>query len=284
MKMCLLNLLLLKRLKCLTAKTYFLSDSHLEDSRPEVASLFLRFLRKGARQAQALYLLGDIFNVWVGDDHLTTVSKQVQQELKLLHKLGVKLFFVAGNRDFLVGKSFLNPAGIILLKDPTMIELYGKKIWLGHGDTLCTDDRKYQRFRRLVRNPIIKRLYLSLPLSRRKNIASNLRHKSIEYQKHMNLQLTDVNTHTVEREFDKHHVSLMIHGHTHRPQQHRHRVNNTDCTRFVLGDWHEHQAYILCATPQDMKLIDLTKQIELLQDLEDGNSTLNEMVLDSETS
>jgi UDP-2,3-diacylglucosamine hydrolase len=211
----------------------FISDLHLSPERPDITRALLDFLEKQASTAEALYILGDLFEAWVGDDDNTPLCIDVQSALKVLTSGGVKLFIQHGNRDFLIGKKFLENTGANLLADEHIIEHYNHKALVMHGDTLCTDDRDYQRFRRKARHPLYKWALGLLPLKRRQRLARDWRAKSAAANKNKASEIMDVNSNAVDRVMEKHAITTLIHGHTHRPN--RHPVTYGE--RIVLGDW-----------------------------------------------
>ena len=224
----------------------FISDLHLCDSRPHITKAFISFLEKTARNAQALYILGDLFEYWAGDDAITTgVHKPVIDALKNLTKHGIKVFLIPGNRDFLIGKGFVNATGITILPDPTLVTLYDKPVLLSHGDALCTDDTAYQQFRSEVRDDAWKTRFLSQPLANRITYIEQLRAKSEQEKSVKSMQIMDVNQDAVVgllREYAS--PPLFIHGHTHRPNKHIHKLDGNVCERWVLGDWYEQGSYL----------------------------------------
>ena len=218
--------------------TLFISDLHLEPDRPAMTALFLDFLRQGARQADALYILGDLFEAWVGDDDDAELGYVVAEALRALSDSGVPLFFIHGNRDFLLGPRFAAAGGIQLLPETVVIELAGEPILLMHGDTLCTDDVDYQSFRARVRDPAWWAHTLALPLAQRRILAGQLRETSQQATQQKAADITDVNPAAVDtalRAFGVHHL---IHGHTHRPAVHQWTLDGRPARRTVLGDWH----------------------------------------------
>lgn len=231
----------------------FISDLHLDPARPEAIELFLDFLKKRAAQAAALYILGDLFEYWVGDDDDREGLKPVLEGLRQLGEQGVPAFFMAGNRDFLIGDDFGKITGCTFLEDTHLIELQGQQTLLMHGDTLCTDDRAYQQLRQMLRNPDWQRQFLALPLSERRRQAEALRVESQTATQEKAESIMDVSPETVDSYFRNHQVSLMIHGHTHRPGQHRLAVDGQDCTRIVLGDWYQ-QGSVLSASSNGLVL------------------------------
>lgn len=218
----------------------FVSDLHLHASRPAVTDCFLRFLADTASRADALYVLGDLFESWIGDDAPGTTGLQVSAALRGLSDRGVVCSFTHGNRDFLISQRFATESGLRLLPDETVIDLNGERALLMHGDTLCTDDHAYQRYRKVVHWPPVQALYLALPLSARRRIEARLRSSSKEAYGSKPAILMDVNQQAVAAVMRRHEVSLLIHGHTHRPAIHRfENAGQGAATRIVLGDWYE---------------------------------------------
>ena len=224
----------------------FISDLHLCDSRPNISQAFHQFLEKTATQAQALYILGDLFEYWAGDDAITVGTHQAT--IHALNKLvasGVQVFFMHGNRDFLIDAGFSSATGIKILPDPSLITLYGKPVLLSHGDELCTDDVAYQQFRGEVRSDTWKNHFLSKPLSDRVAYIEQLRTQSEQAKSTKSMQIMDVNFAAVDsllREYN--YPPLFIHGHTHRPNNHLHQIDGNACERWVLGDWYEQGSYL----------------------------------------
>lgn len=221
--------------------TLFISDLHLQVSTPEIFQAFLQVLDEHASKADALYILGDFFEVWIGDDAITAFQHDVIDALK---KLQIPVYFMHGNRDFLIGNQFAQLANVTLLNDPSVINLYGKPVLLAHGDALCTDDRMHQIFRTITRSILFKNLFLLLPKSWREKIAQSFRQKSTSRKKMLNQSIMDVNPTAVTNLMQKNQVDFLIHGHTHRPKIHEIPQNNHPATRIVLGDWH-HSTKIL---------------------------------------
>lgn len=219
--------------------TLFISDLHLTPSRPDITESFTKFMDTQAVKADALYVLGDLFEFWIGDDDDSDFSIAIKNQFKALVESGVPCFFIQGNRDFLVGKRFEKETGMTLLDEVCVIDLYGEQAVILHGDTLCTDDIKYQAYREKVHQPWLQWIYNRLPLSLKKKIVSKVQSDIGEEKKEKSLDIMDVNQETVERVLAKHNTSLMIHGHTHRPNVHKFSVKGTECTRIVLGDWYE---------------------------------------------
>jgi UDP-2,3-diacylglucosamine hydrolase len=222
--------------------TLFISDLHLDGTRPEISVQFLDFLEREARRAAALYILGDLFEAWIGDDDPDPDKRRVIQGLRAVTSAGVKRFFIHGNRDFLIGKAFCRETGIELLNDGTVIDLYGRRVLLMHGDLLCIDDHAYQRLRRIVRNPIVQFVMRSLTLRQRQKLAERMRAGSKEHIKSMDMaapQIMDVNQDEVRRTMERHGVDCIVHGHTHRPAVHEMQIDGKPAVRIVLGDWYE---------------------------------------------
>ena len=216
----------------------FISDLHLDGARPDITEQFLTFLRTDARQAEALYILGDLFEAWIGDDDPDSDKQRIQLALRELTASGVPCYVMHGNRDFLLGKQFCRTTGCRLLDDGTLIAVHGKQVLLLHGDVLCTDDHAYQKLRRRMRNPILQFIMRNLPLATRKSLAAKIRAGSKAHIENSMAQIMDVNQAAVAQTFAHHHVDLMIHGHTHRPAIHSLTVNGKPATRIVLGDWY----------------------------------------------
>jgi UDP-2,3-diacylglucosamine hydrolase len=221
----------------LTAKTLFISDLHLSEERPGLTELFLAFLRDAVREGDALYILGDLLEVWLGDDDLGPLHRCVVDALRRVTDRGGAVFALHGNRDFLLGDGFEQLTGARLLPDPSLIELGGLPTLLMHGDTLCTDDIEYQRFRAQVRHPEAQLRFLSLPLPERQRIGREFREQSRLRTGEKAEEIMDVNRRTVAEVMSAHGVSTLIHGHTHRPGIHYLPVDGRLVCRIVLGDW-----------------------------------------------
>ncbi|MGQ0383908.1 MAG: UDP-2,3-diacylglucosamine diphosphatase [Gammaproteobacteria bacterium] len=217
---------------------WFASDLHLDPSAPDVAARFLNFLAGPARDARALYLLGDLFEAWVGDDDPEPAHRAVIAAIAALAASGTLVYVMRGNRDFLLGESFCSRSGAILLDDPAVVTAGGRRVLLTHGDGLCTDDRAYQRLRALVRDARVRRGFARLPLPVRRRLAVEARAGSREHLATAAECITDVSAHAVAAIFAAAGVDTMIHGHTHRPAVHEHAVDGAVATRIVLGDWH----------------------------------------------
>lgn len=219
--------------------TFFIADIHLCDQEPAITAGFLRFLREDAPKADALYILGDLFEAWIGDDDPQPLHAEISSALNALHQQGVPCFFIHGNRDFLLGRRFARDSLMTLLPEKKVLELYGRRVLILHGDTLCTDDVSYQKFRKKVHNPLIQRIFLALPLKWRLKIAAKMRADSKASNSHKDLRIMDVNQHAVTQEMQTHGVEWMIHGHTHRPAIHDVPLGDKLGHRAVLGAWHE---------------------------------------------
>jgi len=239
------------------AATLFISDLHLDEDRPQITDLFLSFLRGEARSASALYILGDLFESWIGDDDDAPLGLRVQDALAELAGHAVAVHFMAGNRDFLVGPRFAARSGLTLLSDPTRIELGGVPTLLMHGDTLCTDDTDYQKFRSLVRDPAWQQTFLSQPLPARRAFAAQARAQSREHTGTARAEIMDVTDVAVRAALQTHDVVRLIHGHTHRPARHRIELGDRVAERIVLGDWYE-QGGVLRVDGERIELAGLT--------------------------
>lgn len=234
--------------------TLLISDLHLDDSRPDITSAFLRFLDEQARGQERLYILGDFFEVWIGDDERSPLQEQVAGALKALTDSGTELFLMHGNRDFLIGEDFCRRTGATLLPDPTVVDLYGEPTLLMHGDSLCTADTEYQKFRANMRNPQWQQMILSRPLAERQTMARQLREISMTKNQNKAEAIMDVTPEEVVREMEAHGVRQLIHGHTHRPAVHDLTVNGRPAQRIVLGDWDTHVWWLEAAPGQTPEL------------------------------
>jgi len=238
--------------------TLFISDLHLDAERPQVTELFGRFLREEARHADALYILGDLFEAWVGDDDPSETGGFVASELKTLSEGGVPVYFIRGNRDFLLGEDYARRAGMTILPDPAVVVLYGQPTLLMHGDTLCTGDLAYQQFRAQVRNPAWQQQFLSQPLAARVAFAQQARAASKAHQaglqdKGTMESITDVTPETVDTTLSRFGIERLIHGHTHRPAIHDLQIDGRTHQRIVLGDWYD-QGSVLRLSADGVKL------------------------------
>jgi UDP-2,3-diacylglucosamine hydrolase len=218
----------------------FVADLHLTPARPEAIRRFTAFLDDVARGADAVYILGDLFEYWIGDDAAEPLGyAEVLDALARLTASGVAAYFLPGNRDFLVGAHFVAQTGCRLLADPTRITLKALPVLLTHGDALCTDDVRHQRARALTARPALRRFFLALPLRARLRIAEAIRRRSARNKAGMSPVVMDVNAEAVVSLMRARNVTTLIHGHTHRPALHELKVDGRECRRFVLGDWYE---------------------------------------------
>ena len=235
-------------------KTYFIADLHLSENRPHLLALFRQFMQGQAPEAEKLYILGDLFDFWIGDDEQSDLISEVQQLIKHLTEQGVPCYFQHGNRDFLIGKKFANACGLTLLPTYQVIDLYGTPTLLCHGDTLCVDDVKYQHYRQKVHQKWRQWLFLHLPLKVRLKIAEKIRAKSRQDKQLKSTEIMDVNADFVQQMFAQFHVTQMIHGHTHRQKHHEIPPH---FHRIVLGDWGETSS-LLEVTPHSIEFINDT--------------------------
>jgi UDP-2,3-diacylglucosamine hydrolase len=234
--------------------TLFIADLHLCTEEPAITAGFLRFLAGEARQADALYILGDLFEAWIGDDDPNPLHREIAAAIKAVVDSGVPCFFIHGNRDFLIGKRFACESGMTLLPQEKVLNLYGRRVLILHGDMLCTDDAGYQAFRAKVHQRWLQTLFLALPLCIRKRVAARMRADSKAANRSKSLEIMDVNPHAVIAEMEKHHVQWLIHGHTHRPDVHPLTANGEPAFRVVLGAWHT-EGSMVKVTPDDVELI-----------------------------
>ncbi|MBS0854528.1 MULTISPECIES: UDP-2,3-diacylglucosamine diphosphatase [unclassified Tatumella] len=232
-------------------RTLFIADLHLCQEEPAITAGFMRFLQREATDCDALYILGDLFESWIGDDDPAPLHRQVAEALSALP---VPVFFIHGNRDFLLGKAYASRSGMTLLAEETLLECYGQRVLIMHGDTLCTDDQGYQRFRQKVHQPWLQRVFLMLPLCLRQNIAARLRNDSQQANQSKSLQIMDVNQQAVEQVMERYRASVLIHGHTHRPEIHFLQINHQPAERAVLGAWH-HQGSMIQLDASGVSLI-----------------------------
>jgi UDP-2,3-diacylglucosamine hydrolase len=238
--------------------TLFISDLHLTAERPAITELFLRFLRDEAAHAQALYILGDLFEYWIGDEAgAAAENAPVIAGLRALTDAGVPVHFMQGNRDFLVGGGFANATGCTLLPEAVVIDLHGRPTLLMHGDTLCTDDTEYQRFRQFIRDPALVREFLSKTIPERLAMVRGYRQMSKMATSSKAAEIMDVNGDTVVATLRAHGVHRLIHGHTHRPAKHEITVDGQPAERIVLGDWYEQGSVLRCDS-RDCTLAGLT--------------------------
>ncbi|AVZ78726.1 UDP-2,3-diacylglucosamine diphosphatase [Zoogloeaceae bacteirum Par-f-2] len=226
-------------------RALFISDLHLAEERPDTTAAFLAFLAGPARGVPALYILGDLFEYWAGDDDGNApLNRAMAEALRGLAESGCAIYFMPGNRDFLLGADYAAQAGMRLLPDPFLLRLGHHDLLLSHGDALCTDDLAYQTYRRQVRDPGWQAGFLSRPLAERKAFIDHLRIRSEQAKREKDLTIMDVNRAAVEALLRKHGYPTLIHGHTHRPACHEHRVDDRLCRRWVLADWHGTAPYL----------------------------------------
>lgn len=228
------------------AHSLFISDLHLCDSRPQISRLFFEFLETRARSAEALYILGDLFESWVGDDEDTPLSRSVAGALRRLSDCGLAVYLMHGNRDFLLAQQFADASGAHLLADPTLLDLYGQPTLLMHGDTLCTDDKPYLAFRAQVRDVAWQTGFLALPLAVRRTMAQQARSQSEHDKQEKSAAIMDVNQQAVIEILREYAYPRLIHGHTHRPAHHELQVDGHACERWVLPDWYDSGGYLCC--------------------------------------
>ena len=227
----------------------FISDLHLDEARPHIIALFEEMLRDTARGAQALYILGDLFESWIGDDDDSVIAGRVARALAELGHGGTAVYFMHGNRDFLLGADYARRAGLTLLADPAVIDLGGERTLLMHGDTLCSDDVEYQKFRGIVRDPHWQRMFLAKPLDERRDFAAQARGESRRHTASTKPEIMDVNPAQVAAAMRQHDVRRLIHGHTHRPATHRFGLDGRGVERIVLGDWYEQSSVLTWPLP-----------------------------------
>lgn len=226
--------------------TLFISDLHLSDHHPDTLAQFESFIAGQARQAHELYILGDLFEAWVGDDDTSDVAGRVARALSALTEAGTKIFYMHGNRDFLLGQAYADRCKMSLLNDPTEIDCEGRKILITHGDLLCLDDKSYQTMRKIFHRPLVQKIFLKLPRFAREKFANLMRKQSNQAQTTKSLASMDVNPEAVQTWFEQHQCELMIHGHTHKPFHHQ--VKKTH--RYVLGAWDMDPKVLLIAGGQ----------------------------------
>lgn len=224
--------------------TLFISDLHLDPSRPQITKAFLRFLFNQAAQAESLYILGDLFEAWIGDDDDSEFVLHIKEALQRFSQSGVPTYFLHGNRDFLVGEQFAEDTGITLLEETTVVDLYDEKVLLAHGDTLCTRDVEYLEFRSMVRSQAWQAQVLSQPLAVRRQMAADLRNKTQSMTAMKADDIMDVTPSEVVAIMQTEGVKKLIHGHTHRPNRHQVTLDSGLGERVVLGDWCEKGWYL----------------------------------------
>ena len=227
-----------------------ISDLHLHEERPDITGAFLAFLQQHAKPAQALYILGDVFEVWIGDDAITPFQRSIAEALSAVAATGTQIYLMHGNRDFLIGDGFCELADCQLLTEPSVVQFAGESVLLMHGDSLCTSDKSYIRLRRVLRNPLFLFILRNLPLSTRQRLAGDLRQKSKDSTRMKAADITDVNPEAVAEVMARYNVRTLIHGHTHRPAVHDLEGGKR---RIVLGDWHT-QGWYITANARQLKL------------------------------
>ncbi|WP_273805948.1 MULTISPECIES: UDP-2,3-diacylglucosamine diphosphatase [unclassified Pseudomonas] len=231
------------------------SDLHLEPQRPDLVRAFLHFLQNRARGAEALYILGDLFEAWIGDDAMGLFEQEIAAALRQLADSGTAVYLMHGNRDFLIGKAFCRQAGCRLLPDRHIADFQGRRVLLMHGDTLCTRDEGYQKLRRILRNPLTLFVLRHLPLASRQKLARKLRSESRQQTRTKAMDITDVTESEVEREMRAARVTTLIHGHTHRPARHELLLDGQPAERIVLGDW-DRRGWVLEASGAGLTQVD----------------------------
>jgi len=234
--------------------TYFIADLHLAENRPDITACFLSFLKNEAPHAEKLYILGDLFEAWIGDDDNNELNSTVALALTQLSNNGTEVFYIHGNRDFLIGQQYAKKSSMILLPEITLINLYDQNTVIMHGDTLCTQDIDYQKFRKKSHSWWWQTIVKNLPLFIRKKVAANYRKKSKAATALKAEYIMDVTPSEVILCLEKNQSQLLIHGHTHRPEIHNIHLNNNEAKRIVLGDWHEQGAW-LKVTPTQQALV-----------------------------
>jgi UDP-2,3-diacylglucosamine hydrolase len=229
------------------AHSLFISDLHLCAKEPQIARLFSHFMQCIAPGADALYILGDLFEYWAGDDDLDEpFHRSIVHALHELAASGIRIYLLHGNRDLLMGQVMAKACGAMLLQDPTLLDLYGTPTLISHGDALCTDDAAYQAFRNQVRSAEWQKTFLAQPLDERKGFIEWLRSQSEQEKQGKAMDIMDVNADAVTALLREHGYPRLIHGHTHRPKRHLHSVDGHECERWVLGDWHAEGNFLRC--------------------------------------
>ncbi len=240
-----------------SAITLFIADLHLAQNRPDITACFLSFLKSEASQAETLYILGDLFEYWIGDDDNSPFIEEVAAGLKQLSVSGVAIYYIHGNRDFLLGKRYAKKAGMTILPEIDIINLYGEKVVIMHGDTLCTRDVAYQAFRKKSRSWWWQTIVKNLPLFIRRKIAEDYRKRSAEATAMKTQDIMDVTEEEVIQTLEQHQSLLLIHGHTHKPDIHHVEINDQPARRIVLGDWYE-KGSLLKASNNGIEMINLS--------------------------
>ncbi len=240
--------------------TLFISDIHISEQHPEICDQLIDFLENHTQQSKALYILGDLFEYWLGDDDTNPEYKRIKLALKKISNKNIPTYFMHGNRDFLIGESFARETGITILSDPSIIELYNEKILISHGDIFCTDDIDYQSSRKLTRDPNWQKIILGKSLEERKAFAYEARKKSSIHTQKTNEALMDVNQSEINKAFKKYGLNKIIHGHTHKPAIHNSIINGEPYKRIVLGDWYE-QGSVLKWSQSGPELVTLSRML-----------------------
>jgi UDP-2,3-diacylglucosamine hydrolase len=230
-----------------------ISDLHLEEGRPDITRAFLDLLGGRAREAQSLYILGDFFEAWIGDDAMSPFQRSICEALRALSDSGTQVFLMHGNRDFMIGNAFCEAAGCTLLADPSVVQFNGEPVLLMHGDSLCTRDEAYQKMRRYLRNPLTLWVLRHLPLSTRHTLARKLRNESKAQTRMKANDIVDVTPEEIPRIMREFGVKTLIHGHTHRPAIHKLQIGEDTAQRIVLGDW-DRQGWALQVDEQGFQL------------------------------
>ena len=239
---------------------YFISDLHLDESRPKTTRLFQTFIKQIIKENvndTEIYILGDLFESWIGDDYDNPFHDEIKLLLTSMSNSGIKVFFLFGNRDFLIGETFLSETGIELLDDPALLTINEKRVLITHGDQMCLDDKDYQKYRAIVRNPKWQKDFLSFPISTRLKIAGEAKDASKQSKQQKVIEIMDVNDKAVEAIFNEHQIDLMIHGHTHRPMKHEIVLDGKTYYRYVLGDWTEDSSIIIDWSKDSPQFVDL---------------------------
>lgn len=221
------------------SETFFIADVHLDERQPKIIEAFQNFLTRRVTNSAGLYILGDLFEFWLGDDDNNPVFLEIQSSLKQLTSKGIPIYVIHGNRDFLIREQFSKNTGCQLLNEETVIELNGIRILLMHGDTLCIDDLAYQKWRKILHSKLVQAIYLALPLSMRRYISQKGRQQSSHFKQHKPLEIMNVSQHAVEEVMQKHQVTYLIHGHIHRPNYYKFQLNQQVAHRLVVDAWYQ---------------------------------------------
>lgn len=240
-----------------THKTYFISDLHLNENQPNITGQFFKFLNECDNSVDAIYILGDLFEAWIGDDDKTPFHLSIMNALKKTVTRGIPVYFLAGNRDFLIGQTFARETGVELLQEEHIINVYGQRVLLMHGDTLCIHDTGYQKIRPYLRNQFLLKIFLWLPLNMRRKIADKMRDKSMQYTKTTVSEKMNAVQSAIDNVMQRHQASLLIHGHTHQPGIHAITSQQSPATRVVLGAWHDKGSAFVIAANGQRQLIDI---------------------------